>query len=113
MKFQHVFRNMVPTNTLKNFAEPKIEKLEQITDGAHRAKLTYEYDKGIFKVKVEMTAKNHHPIFAEDNHKDIFVAIDNNIAKIERQLIKEKDKMKGRRHHTRAREFMPELEDAV
>ena len=28
MKFQHVFRNMLPTNTLKDFLEPRLSKYE-------------------------------------------------------------------------------------
>ena len=43
MIFQHIFRHMVPTDTLKNIVEPRLKKYDQIFTENTCIKATYEY----------------------------------------------------------------------
>ena len=92
MKFQHVFRNMLPTNTLKDFLEPRLSKYEDFVAANTKVKATYQVVHNDFIVKLTLIARNRAEVVAIEKDTNVFVALDKAIGKIERQLRKQKEK---------------------
>ena len=92
MKFQHVFRHMLPTDTLKDFVEPRLSKFDQFVADNTIVRATYEHIHNDFNVKIKLLARNRTELVAIETHSNIYVALDKALMKVERQLLKQKEK---------------------
>ncbi len=82
------------TDSLRNYVTSKIEKLSHHFDKITNTHVTLSVDKQVQKAEATMHV-NGKDLFAEANHDDLYAAIDQLADKLDRQLIKHKEKMRN------------------
>ncbi|MBX3705106.1 MAG: ribosome-associated translation inhibitor RaiA [Pseudomonadales bacterium] len=88
------------TDALRNYAQEKIQKLERHYDHITNAHLVLSVEK--MRQRAEATIHvSGAELFADADSEDLYAAIDMLIDKLDRQLIKHKEKTVDR-HHGRA-----------
>lgn len=79
------------TESLKDYVETKFEKLERHFDNVTDVHVILTVEK--LNQKAEATVQiSGAKLFAEDTQEDMYVAIDNLTDKLDRQIIKHKEK---------------------
>lgn len=86
------------TEALKNYVNEKIQRLERHFDQVIDVHVILSVEKLIQKAEATMQV-NGAKLFAEDRHEDMYAAIDSLIDKLDRQIIRHKEKLSdhGRR----------------
>ena len=95
MKLEITTRNCSVKNYVKDDVEQKIGKLEKYFKEDLKVVVTFAGEGETKKVEITVYAKNN-VLRSEVSAGDAYVALDKAIDKIERQLIKYKDKLKKR-----------------
>ena len=81
------------TDSLRNYVDNKFEKLERHFDHINNVHVILNVEK--LSQKAEATVHlNGGQIFADSEHTDMYAAIDSLIDKLDRQVIKHKEKLK-------------------
>lgn len=84
------------TDSLKTHVDDKISKLKRHFDNVTDVHVILTVEK--LEQKAEATVQaSGAKLFAEDTQEDMYVAIDNMVDKLDRQIIKHKEKLKSRR----------------
>ena len=84
------------TDSLKNYVEEKISKLKRHFDNVTDVHVILTVEK--LQQKAEATVQvSGAKLFAEDTQEDMYAAIDNMVDKLDRQILKHKDKMNTHR----------------
>jgi ribosome hibernation promoting factor len=84
------------TDSLKNFVEEKISKLKRHFDNVTDTHVILTVEK--LQQKAEATVQvSGAKLFAEDTQEDMYAAIDNMVDKLDRQIIKHKEKTNNHR----------------
>ena len=100
---------MLPTRSLKDFLEPRLNKYEQFVADCAEVVASYELIHNDFVVKLRLSAFNRTEVVAIEKDSNIYVALDKAIVKIERQLLKKKKKMEQRNREINiAKDYMPD-----
>ena len=95
MKFKIVGRNVEVTSALKESVERKLGRLEKYFDSNSEAKVTLSVEKN--RQIIEVTIPTNGVIIrGEETTPDMYSSIDLVVDKIERQIIKHKDKIEKR-----------------
>lgn len=82
------------TEALKNYIHEKFARLERHFDRVMDVHVVLEVEK--LAQKAEATVQvNGANLFAEDTQNDLYVAIDGLVDKLDRQLLKHKEKQQG------------------
>lgn len=90
------------TDSLRNYVATKLEKLERHFDRITNMSVILSVEKQ--RQKAESTVHiSGGEIYADAEHDDLYAAIDMMADKLDRQLIKKKEKTKDRKHRTVAR----------
>ncbi len=90
------------TDSLRNYVATKLEKLERHFDRITNISVILSVEKQ--RQKAESTVHiSGGEIYADAEHDDLYAAIDMMADKLDRQLIKKKEKTKDRKHRTIAR----------
>ena len=110
MQVSVTFRHMEPVAALRNYAQAKISKLKRFLDHPLEAKVVLAREK--HRQRAEVTLAAHQgPINACGVAEDIFGAIDLVIEKLERQVLKKKEKVKRPKLHSGLSEVRWRLHD--
>jgi putative sigma-54 modulation protein len=81
------------TDSLRSYVETKLDKLERHYDRITNMQVILSVEKQ--RQKAESTIRiSGGELFAEAEHEDLYAAIDMLVDKLDRQLIKQKEKMK-------------------
>ena len=81
------------TDSLRSYVDTKFEKLERHFDHINNVHVILNVEK--LNQKAEATVHlNGGQIFADSEHTDMYAAIDSLIDKLDRQVIKHKEKLK-------------------
>jgi len=99
MKISVTFRNTEGENWHKEYIDQKLKKLEKYMDNPVEARVVLSVEKFRNAAEVNLMT-NGQNINAKEEAKDMYLAIDNAIEKIERQLKKRKERIRG--HKTNA-----------
>ncbi len=84
------------TDSLRNYSEEKISKLKRHFDNVTDVHVILTVEK--LEQKAEATVQvSGAKLFAEDSQEDMYNAIDNMVDKLDRQIIKHKEKMNNHR----------------
>lgn len=84
------------TESLRNFVEEKISKLKRHFDNVTDIHVILTVEK--LQQKAEATVQvSGAKLFAEDTQEDMYAAIDNMVDKLDRQIIKHKEKTNNHR----------------
>ena len=89
-------RHLEVTDSLKVYVEEKISKLKRHFDHVTDVHVILEVEK--MEQKAEATVQiSGATLFAEDRQEDMYAAIDNMVDKLDRQIIKHKEKISAHR----------------
>lgn len=83
------------TNSIKNYVQSKIDRLLRHSDRITSTRVILSADKLIQKAEATIHVSGGE-LFANSEHEDLYAAIDVLIDKLDRQLIKHKEKQRGR-----------------
>ncbi len=90
------------TDSLRNYVDSKLERLERHFDKITNMSVILSVEKQ--RQKAESTIHiSGGEIFADAEHDDLYAAIDLLADKLDRQLIKNKEKNHGRKHRDAVR----------
>lgn len=90
------------TDSLRNYVAQKLERLERHFDHITTMSVILSVEKQ--RQKAESTIHiSGGEIFADAEHDDLYAAIDMLADKLDRQLIKKKEKKQDRKHRTAVR----------
>jgi putative sigma-54 modulation protein len=94
MKISVTFRNAEGENWQKEYVEERLGKLKKYIDNPVDARVILSVEKFRNTAEINLSA-NGLNINSKEEEKDMHLAIDNAIEKIERQLKKHKEKIRG------------------
>ncbi len=98
------------TDSLRNYVNEKMEKLERHFDKVSNTHVILSVDKN--EQKAEATVHmSGNDIFAEAHEADMYASIDAMVAKLDRQVKKHKEKITNHLHHKNVPTPTPEIED--
>lgn len=84
------------TDSLRNYVEEKISKLKRHFDNVTDIHVILTVEK--LQQQAEATVQvSGAKLFAEDTQEDMYAAIDNMVDKLDRQIIKHKEKLNSHR----------------
>lgn len=79
------------TEAIVNFTHSKFEKLERHSDHINTINVVYSVDKNIQKAEATLHVLGED-IHAEASEDDLYIAIDAVVSKLDRQILKQKEK---------------------
>jgi len=82
------------TESMSEYVHTKFEKLERHFDNITNAQVTLSVEKTRQKAEADVHVAGGQ-LFAANEHDDMYAAIDGLIDKLDRQVIKHKEKMKN------------------
>lgn len=87
------------TQGLKDKVTESVKKLEKHSDNISYIHVTLTVDKKTHKAEAKLDLEHHgSSIFAESSNDDMYRSIDDMVSKLDRQVIKHKEKMQDRGH---------------
>jgi len=111
MKISVTFRSSEGEKWQKDYAEERIRKLNKYVDAPAEAHIILSMEKFRNFVEINMSA-NGWNVNAKDKAKDMHMAIDSCIEKIEKQLKKQKEKIREHKPKSIRRDMEKADEDA-
>lgn len=99
MRYTVTGKNIEVTEALKDIAVQKISKLEKFFTSETSANITMSVEKKIHKIEVTIPIKGS-ALRAEEHDETMYAAIDLVVDKLERQLIKHRQKIVDRHRHS-------------
>ena len=90
------------TDSIRNYISTKLERLERHFDRITNMTVILEVEKQVQKAEATIHVAGGE-IFANAEHDDLYAAIDMLADKLDRQLIKLKEKNQGRKHRAATR----------
>lgn len=98
MRIDVVGRNLEITPAIREYAESRVQKLPRFFDGVSRTLVTLnkaDHQKsGLFGVEFVIDVEKHESFVAKASDADLYAAIDQTLAKAQRQLHDFKEKFK-------------------
>jgi len=82
------------TESMNNYVHTKFEKLERHFDNITNVQVTLSVDKQGQQAEADVHVAGGQ-VFATNQHNDMYAAIDGLIDKLDRQIIKHKEKLKN------------------
>ena len=101
MQIHITARNIDVTDAIRNYAEKKVGRLEKYFDHISEATVLLEVQKNLHIVEVLISAKGVMMKGLEKS-EDLYASIDLATDKIEKQLVKYKEKLKNKKLHEKA-----------
>lgn len=93
-------RNLVLTEALKEYVPKKLARIQKYFDHLLSADVTLSTERGFHEVDVTLHA-NGAVFHAEEKTDDMYTSIDKVTDKLERQILKHKEKLKAHHHKSR------------
>ncbi|UCH24485.1 MAG: ribosome-associated translation inhibitor RaiA [Trueperaceae bacterium] len=112
--YQLIGRNIDITDSMRNYAEEKLQKLDRFSDQIVDAKVVMSYggnaSSNAARVEVQLNVPNGI-VRAEESGQDTYAAIDKVVDKLERQLKRFKGRFIARRLEERPQPTLEESEE--
>jgi len=103
MQLNITFRHMDPIDSLKNYAQEKVEKANKYLDRAGEANVVLSLERHLHQADITLTS-GPFVLRGREKSEDMYASIDKAMDRIEKQLRRYKDRLKN---HNR-RERMPQ-----
>jgi putative sigma-54 modulation protein len=97
MQFQITFRHMEATDALKEYAQKRMERFAKYFSDPIACHVTMTTEKYNHRVDVNLQLKNGFKIAGTETTENMYSSLDMVATKIERQVRRYKDKLKGRK----------------
>lgn len=104
MDIRFVGKNIDVTEGMKTHLEERVLRMEKYAPKIVEAHIVLETEKYLFKTEVTLLAKNLRAYGEASSKENIFAAIDQACARVEKQIKKFRDKVKD--HHKRDVEYV-------
>ncbi|MFW6050180.1 MAG: ribosome hibernation-promoting factor, HPF/YfiA family [Myxococcota bacterium] len=98
MRVNFTFRNLEPSDGIKNYAEDKITKLQKYLHAPLDVEITLSLERHLHRADVTVAADGHHHA-AHEESEDMYASIDLVVDKLDRQLRDAKAAEVDRRRH--------------
>ncbi len=105
MKITISFKNLEHTNALDSRIRSKTEKLKKYLNGNISVKWTCSINEGFHYADIDLTGPTFS-FHAKARSENLYKTLDLAVAKIEKQLSKQKSKWKDHIHHSQKAEFI-------
>jgi putative sigma-54 modulation protein len=92
MQVSVTFRHMAPTDALKDFAQEKVARIEKYITTPTDAHVVLSVEKKSHRAEINMVA-NGVRLHGEEATEDMYASIDRAVSKIERQLVRYRNKL--------------------
>ena len=99
MRVQIAVKHMDISEAMKDYAEERAAKLEHYFDRINSMKVVLNRDANLYSAEMICGGARGKILVAHEKNKDVFAAMDLVTDKMERQLTKLKEKVKG--HHVK------------
>ena len=113
MDLQIVGRHLTVTEAMHAHVAEKLEHIERYDDQILRCRLTLSTDGDASVAELVASGRKGATLVAEARAEDMYKAIDAAAAKLESQVHRHKERLKGHRARTRAGDVAPAEEDAA
>ncbi len=100
MRISYTFRNMEPSEGIKNYASEKISKLQKYCRAPVHAEVTFSVERHLHRTDISVTADSHQ-YTSHEQSEDMYASIDLVTDKILRQLRDRKSTETDRMRHGR------------
>ncbi|HLG29518.1 MAG TPA: ribosome-associated translation inhibitor RaiA [Candidatus Brocadiales bacterium] len=104
-------RHLNVTEAMKDYARKKAAKLERFFDRIRKIQVTLDVEGERQIAEMIVSAARGSTLIAEVSAADMYAAIDLAVDKLEKQLIRHKEKLYNRRN--RQKGFVPEIEEGT
>lgn len=94
-------RHIDVTDSMKRYAEEKVEKLTRFYDRIETIDVILDQESSRHRVELVIRADHKHTFVAQVAAGDFYEAVDLVLDKMERQLTKHKEKHRNRKHPSR------------
>jgi len=111
MRISVTFRNKEGENWQREYIDERLKKLKKYIDTPVEARVVLSVEKFRNVAEVNILA-NGLNVNAKEEAKDMHLAIDNAVEKIERQLKKKKEKIRSKKTNSPRTENMDEMEQS-
>jgi putative sigma-54 modulation protein len=95
-------RHMEVPQDLRRYMQEKAEKLPHYYDRVMAVEVIVDGEQGAKRVELVVSVAGHEDFVAEEKGTDIFACFDVCLDRVEKQLTRHKDRVRDRKHHTRA-----------
>jgi putative sigma-54 modulation protein len=96
MQINLTARHLDITDALRSYVQNKFERLERHFDHMTSVHVILSVEKLRQKAEASFHISGHD-VYAESEHEDMYAAIDGLVDKLDRQVLKHKEKMKNHR----------------
>lgn len=104
MRVNFTFRNLEPSEGIKNYATEKISKLQKYLRVPLDAEVTCSTERHLHCIEVSVRADGHR-FAGHEQSEDMYASIDMVMDKIDRQVREEKAAQTGRKRRVSAPDF--------
>jgi putative sigma-54 modulation protein len=98
VQIQVTGRHVEITDDVRDYIRDKVAKLPRFYDRIHEVEVVLDHESEQFTAEMIVRAGRKHTFVARETGPDTFALIDVVIEKLERQLTRQKEKYRNRKH---------------
>lgn len=98
MQIRVAGRHVEVTDDVREYVQCKVSKLPRFYDRIHEVEVVLDHESEQFTAEMIVRADRKHTFVASETGPDTFALIDMVTEKLERQLIRHKEKNRNRKH---------------
>lgn len=98
MQIQVTGRHVEITDDVRDYIRDKVAKLPRFYDRIHEVEVVLDHESEQFTAEIIVRAGRKHTFVARETGPDTFTLIDVVIDRLERQLTRQKEKYRNRKH---------------
>ncbi len=102
MQIRVAGRHVEVTDDVREYVQSKVSKLPRFYDRIHEIEVVLDHESEQFTAEMIVRADRKHTFVARETGPDTFALIDMVTEKLERQLIRHKEKNRNRKHDGRS-----------
>jgi putative sigma-54 modulation protein len=107
MQMNITFRHMDPIDSLKNYAQEKVEKANKYLDRAGEANVVLSLERHLHQADITLTS-GPFVLRGREKSEDMYASIDKAMERIEKQLRRYKDRLKNHNRRERLPQYVHE-----
>lgn len=102
LQIQLTGRHVSITDEVREYVYDKVAKLPRFYNRIHEIEVVLDHESGQFTVEMIVRTDRKHTLVAQETGADTFVLVDTVVDRLERQLVKHKEKNRNHKHDGKA-----------
>ncbi len=98
MRIQFTFRNVEPSEAIKEYATDKLTKLQKLLRSPLDAEVTFSVERHLHAADVRLSAHDGESFIGREESEDMYASIDLVVAKIRTQLVRARGRRSAAKH---------------